>query len=368
MAEPLKNMYNPFFFEKLCKTLNAVLPGFDEREFIYAIFNEQWPDLELKQRVRQITYALHKFFPGDFPEASPLLIKLIKTLRAAEVREQGFEVIFLADYIEVFGADHFEESIKAMEEVTKLVSAEFAIRSFLIRYPQKTFEQLLRWSKHPEENVRRLSSEGCRPRLPWAMGVPGLKEDPSAILPILENLKEDPSEYVRRSVANNLNDIAKDHPQLVLRIAKSWQGKSVHTDWIIKHGCRTLLKKGDHSALYLHGFNPHCKARVEDFTLSRQKVKVGEYLEFKFNFKNNEKRPANFRLEYAIDYITSSGKTSRKIFKINENEYGPKESASISRKQSFKDFTTRKHYKGKHFISILINGKKQVEKEFMVEG
>lgn len=366
MAEPLKNMYNAAFFEKLCPILRRTIPQFDCRDFTYRVFNNSWPDLELKERVRHITHALHHFLPKDFNSAAILLVELSRQLKKNDVREQGFETIFIPDYIHVYGEEHPEASLAAIEEITKLVSAEFAIRPFLLRYPDITLRKMTEWSKHADANVRRLASEGCRPRLPWAMGIPALKKDPSPILPILENLKADASEYVRRSVANNLNDIAKDHPQLVLKIVKRWQGSNPDTDWIIKHGCRTLLKKGDVHALNLHGFNPNSRSEVLAFTLPKTKVKIGDYLNFAFDFVNHEKKATSFRLEYAIDYLTSTGKTSRKIFKITETDFVPGKPVNIRRKQSFKNFTTRKHFKGKHHLTILANGKKLAAKEFMV--
>lgn len=364
--EPLKNMYNPAYFEKLCPVLKQTIPQFDCRDFIYRVFNNAWPDLELKERVRHIANVLHHFMPTDFKDAAATLVKLSQKLKRTATQEQGFQTIFIPEYIMVFGTDHVDVSLAALEEITNLVSAEFAIRPFLIQYPEKTLTKMLEWSKHSQANVRRLSSEGCRPRLPWAMGIPALKKDPAPIFPILENLKADSSEYVRRSVANNLNDIAKDHPQLVLNIVKRWQGQDPNTDRIIKHGCRTLLKKGDAHALNLHGFDPGSRSKILSLSLPKSKVKIGDYLNFQFEFVNREKKPTNFRLEYAIDYITSSGKTSRKIFKISENNFAPGKPISIERKQSFKNFTTRKHFKGKHLLTILANGKKLATEEFIV--
>jgi hypothetical protein len=198
------------------------------------------------------------------------------------------------------------------------------------------------------------------------MGVPALKKDPSPILPILEKLKADPSEYVRRSVANNLNDIAKDHPELVLQIARKWKGKNEDTNRIIKHGCRTLLKKGNEDVLGLHGYNPKSRGVLKSFELPKTKVKIGDQLNFSIGFMNREKDVTPFRLEYAIDYLTSTGKRSWKIFKITENEFDAGESVLIQRKLSFRDLTTRKHFKGKHTLTIISNGKKLGTKEFMI--
>ncbi|MEX2234991.1 MAG: DNA alkylation repair protein [Cyclobacteriaceae bacterium] len=365
MATALKYMYNPSFFDRLCPILKDRIPGFDCRDFIFRIFNNEWPDLELKERVRHISTVLHHFLSKDFSEATQQLIAISQTLKSRHFREQGFENIFLADYIEVFGLEHPEESFLALEEITKLVSAEFALRPFIVRYPGRAMEYLYKWSRHKDANVRRLSSEGSRPRLPWAIGLPDFKKDPAPALPILENLREDPSEYVRRSVANHLNDIAKDHPDIVIELVKKWQGKHPGTDWIIRLGCRSLLKSGHTQALTLHGFDPDSQARIRELLLPT-KVKIGQYLDFKFAFISKEKKPTNFRLEYAIDYLTSTGKTSRKVFKISENLFLPGKPVTIRRKQSFKNFTTRKHFRGKHFLSILANGKKLATTEFIV--
>jgi 3-methyladenine DNA glycosylase AlkC len=365
MAEPLKNMYDIFFFEKLCPVLHDTIPGFDSRRFTYRVFDGRWPDLELKQRVRQITHALHEFLPRDFSDAAPLLVELSKRLRQ-KFPAQGFALIFLADYIEVYGLDHYHEAVYAMEEITQLVSAEFAARQFLLRYPEPMMQQMFEWSRHPSDNVRRLASEGCRPRLPWAIKVPFLKQDPRAILRILENLKQDASEYVRRSVANNLNDIAKDHPDLVLQTACSWINEHPHTDWILRHGCRTLLKRGNKDALMLFGFSTSAKGLVRELMLRPHRVKVGDELHFSFLFENREREERNFRLEYAIDYVTSTGKKSKKVFKIREGAFAPLAEVRIERKQPFRDFTTRKHYEGEHTLHVLVNGQPSASSVFIV--
>jgi 3-methyladenine DNA glycosylase AlkC len=366
MAEALKFMYNPAFFEGLCPVLSKHIPGFDCKQFIFRVFDNSWPDLELKARVRKISLVLHAFMPPEFTVASKILTNISYALRSSELKHNTFSTIFLPDYVEVFGLDYPAESLIALEEITKLVSAEFAVRPFIIRYPETTMKHMYEWSLSSDPNVRRLSSEGCRPRLPWAMGLPSFKKDPAIIFPILENLKTDPSEFVRRSVANNLNDIGKDHPDAVLKICRRWKGVHRHTDWILRHGCRGLLKKGNTKALELHGFDPNKRSAVRSLKLKQQKVRVGGDLTFDFEFASLENNVSRYRLEYAIDYITSSGKTSRKIFKIAEKKLQPGGRLVIERRQSFKDLTTRKHHKGKHVLSILANGKKMAATEFLV--
>ncbi len=365
MAELLKYMYNPQFFERLNAVLIETIPSFDERRFIFRIFDCTWPDLELKQRTRQVTLALHEFMPKEFPEAAKIITSISGALRCRKEKEQSYPFIFLPDYIELYGLENFDESMKAIEEVTKLVSAEFAIRQFILKYPDAAMRQMMLWSRHEDPSVRRLASEGCRPRLPWSQELTMFRKDPSPILPILENLKADPSEYVRRSVANNLNDIAKDNPSLVIKTAKHWKSDSQETNWIIRHGCRTLLKKGVEQVLRMHGFKTDRRCGVQGLKVSKN-VKIGDYLTFDFVFRNLEKSTEQFRIEYIVHYLTSKGKISPKVFKIGEYKVEAGGSISISRRQSFRNFTTRKHYSGKHTLTILVNGKPKARQDFMV--
>ena len=223
------------------------------------------------------------------------------------------------------------------------------------------------WSLHENHHVRRLASEGSRPRLPWAMALPELKKNPAAILPILDHLKNDSSEYVRRSVANSLNDIAKDHPDVVLEIAKQWKGHSKETDAIIKHGSRTLLKQGNADIL-LH-FNLHHLSEIEarNFNIKTQKISIGEYLEFSFTIQNKDHQAHYIRLEYGIHYLRQNGQYNKKVFKIAERIFQPQESLEYHRKQSFKIITTRKFYTGIQYISLIINGKERDILSFQLE-
>ena len=158
MSEPLKYMYNVSFFERLCPVLKTVIPEFEERKFVYSVFDRQWPDLELKQRTRQVTRALNECLPAEYPKAVEMVMSISNLLRERE-KEQSYPFIFLPEYIELYGLNHFALSMKAIEESTKLVSAEFAIRPFLIHYPSETMKYMVAWSRHPEASVRRLSSE-----------------------------------------------------------------------------------------------------------------------------------------------------------------------------------------------------------------
>ena len=227
-------------------------------------------------------------------------------------------------------------------------------------------QQMLEWSRHPNHHLRRLASEGCRPRLPWAKALPAFKQNPDDILPILENLKNDPSEYVRKSVANNLNDISKDHPELVVSIAKKWKDHTKNTDWIIKHACRTLLKQGNAEVMQLHGFGSSKKIKLQNFEILTPHVNIGDYLAFRFLLQNLENKPKKIRLEYAIYYQKANGTLSKKVFMISEKEYPAQSETTILRKQSFKLISTRKFHPGLHQIGIIINGIEKNRGDFYV--
>jgi 3-methyladenine DNA glycosylase AlkC len=224
--------------------------------------------------------------------------------------------------------------------------------------------QMVAWSKHENELVRRLSCEGCRPALPWAPALTNFKKDPTPILPILEQLKTDPSIWVRKSVANNLNDISKTHPDLVVKIAKEWYGKNENTDWIVKHGCRTLLKTGNRDVLAIFGHDDATSIEVVDLTIETPSISIGEDITFSFTISTKE--AAKVRLEYGIDYVKSNGKRNRKIFKISETSLKENEKKYYTRKHSFADVSTRKHYPGMHSISLIINGVEQGKLDFKV--
>ena len=366
MAEPLKNLYNPAFFESITPVLKETLPSMDEREFIYNVFDQEWPDLELKQRVRKITVALKRQLHPEFPKAATQLRELSKNFVGRGKWIQKFEMVFLPEFVGLFGDDYPRESLDALEDITKLVSGEFAIRNFLLLYPEETIARMEGWSRDNDPNVRRLASEGCRPRLPWAIGVPWLKKHPEKFLPILENLRADPSDVVRRSVANNLNDIAKDHPDLVLDIAERWKNGNPLTNQIIRHGCRTLLKKGNPKSLALQGIDSRKTLELISMKLSAKEVKHGDELAFMLALRNGEKKSVKFRLDYTIDYVTPSGKTSRRTFFLKESEAAPNDEIEIRWRKRFTDYTTRKQLPGRHVIHVILNGNEIVTRSFTV--
>lgn len=366
MAEAFKNMYNEPFFESFSKDLILVINDFDTREFVSQIMDDEWENRELKQRVAHITTVLKKKLPADYKEAIAKILELldcieIRYLHCSKIDDTKFGLTLeygaiLDNYVEQYGLNDYETSVKAIEKITQFTSCEFATHPFIVKYPDEMMAQMLVWSKHEHWGVRRLASEGCRPRLPWAMALPTLKKNPAPIIPILENLKNDPARSVRLSVANNLNDIAKDNPEIVIDLAKKWHGKSKEIDWVIKHGCRTLLKQGNPKIMELFGLGSVKNICIENFQISTPEVKVGNSLEFSFNLLNNSDGKAKIRLEYGIYYQKANGTLARKVHKISEKEYAGNSAKQITRKHSFKVVTTRKFHPGLHQVAVIING------------
>lgn len=359
-------MYNPSFLGNVADVALRSVNGFDKKIFLDQVFSGNWDQLELKQRVRRISNVLHSMFSGSFQQDVKQLLLLTEALHKHAGRDNTFEYIFLADYVEQYGLSHAALSLNAMERITILCSCEYAIRPYLVQDQKATLKVMLSWASHPHASVRRLASEGCRPRLPWGMALQQLKKDPTPILPILEKLKNDSSEFVRKSVANNINDITKDNPAIALQLAQKWIGQSPNTNWVIKHGCRTLLKKANADVLQLFGLSHQPACTVADLVLQRKKIAIGDHLHFSFTLINDSEVAMPFRVEYAITYAKANGKQSRKVFKITENTYQPLVGVAFTRKQSFADMTTRKHYVGNHLIEILVNGASKAKAEFMV--
>ena len=361
MPEPLKNMVNYDALHALASCIQAVYSPFQVEKFIESVMDETWDSLELKARGRQVTVNLGKYLPTNYSEAIAILDKAVENY-------SGFCRLCFPDFVELYGQDdeNWDLSMGALERYTIGSSSEMAVRPFIIKNQDRMMAQMYVWSKHENEHVRRLSSEGCRPALPWAIALNSFKKNPAPILPILEQLKTDPSPYVRNSVANNLNDISKTHPDLVIKLAKDWYGKNELTNWIVKHGCRTLLKKGNREALAIFGYEDGMSVEVEGFSLETTSVSIGEDIVFSFSVKAAQ--TAKARLEYGIDYVKSGGKRNRKIFQISEPTLKKDEKKYYSKKHSFEDVSTRKHYPGIHSITLIVNGSEQGTLDFELKA
>lgn len=363
MSSLFKDVYNPAFYAQFSEILAQTLPTFDKIKFTQLIFDDKFDGYELKQRMTHTAKVLSVFLDNDLVQAKSAIKAIIEALNQAGMTEQSIEFMFFPEYIEMHGLEDYETSVDAFEFITQFTSCEFAVRPYIEKYSDKMLDQMLLWSKHSDNRVRRLASEGSRPRLPWAMALAKLKKDPLPLLPILNNLKQDTCEGVRRSVANNLNDIAKDNPDFVINVAKQWQGISEQTDALIKHGCRTLLKQGNVEVLKLFGFDS-AGLELTQFAITTAQVTIGDKLTFSFAVSNVLDSKKLVRLEYGLYYMKNNGELSRKVFKISEREIAANKTYQIERSQSFKLITTRKFYPGKHQVTMIINGQESQPQDF----
>ncbi|MDO7906631.1 DNA alkylation repair protein [Paenibacillus sp. JX-17] len=365
MAEPLKNLYDEPFLKMFGNIVHSAYTSFDQEGFIKSVMANPWEELSLKERIRKITHSLGAFLPASYPQALTILHKVNESC-------SGFPYLILPDFVEVYGQaeEHWEVSMQALEAFTSHSSAEFAVRPFILSHPDRMMEQMARWAQSEDEHVRRLASEGCRPRLPWGQALVIFKKDPSPIMRILEQLKADPSLYVRKSVANNLNDIAKDHPGLVVKTARRWLGENAYTNWIVRHGCRTLIRQVNPEVLALFGYaNPEGTAELVEQAVVEVRpgtVRMGEECLLRYSLVVLGEGAHRIRIEYGIDFVKSGGKVSRKKFLLSDKTVPGGKRVEGSRTHRWTDLTTRKHYPGLHRIVLLVNGQETASTELML--
>lgn len=345
--------------ESIARRIKQVYQKFDEPGFIKFVLTKKYFSLELKERIGAIADGLYKYLPSKYKQAVAIIKKTTPHLGE-------FENWCLLTYIEKFGLDYFDESVSAMKELTKHSTAEFAIRPFMIRYTDNMMPILNRWAENSNEHIRRLAAEGSRPRGVWVAHVDAFKKDPTPVLKLLEKLKADESLYVRKAVANNLNDISKEHPDAVIKTCKRWKkDNNIHTDWVIKRACRSLIKQGNSDALAIFGFTSNPKIKIEKIKFQNN-IKIGNSIKFSFEIISEIKQKQNLAVDYKISYLKKNGNYNQKVFKLLEKELLIDNCLKISHKQSFANMSTRKHYPGKHSFEIIVNGKTFYKTDFQL--
>jgi len=347
MAEQLKHMFSPDFVNSLGSEIKKQHKLFDSKKFVFDVLEKDWKNKELKDRMHHVTRMMHKHIPEKFE-------KQVEILNGAAPKFRGFTGTVFPNFVEHFGTDHVPVSMETLKYYTQFSTSEFAVRPFLKKNPE-LISYFYKWSDDKNHHVRRLASEGCRPLLPWAMKLEYFVDHPELIIPILEKLKNDKEDYVYRSVANNLNDISKNHPELVLKLGQVWAGKSETTDWVIKHALRTLLKRGNPKALKIFGFSENKKLEILTADLEKKSLKIGQSTRLKFEIKNTGKED-KIRIEYKVHYLKKNGSYTQKVFQLSEKKIKSKEVLIFDKKIDFKDLSTRKHYAGDHYIELVING------------
>jgi 3-methyladenine DNA glycosylase AlkC len=368
MAEPLKNFFDKRFVASLADDLARVFPALDRRRFI-ADGVRGLDALELTARGAHLADVLHTHLPAGYAAAVRVLLASLGE-RLAEVEANGmapFRYLPHVCFVARYGLDDFELSMHAQRELTQRFTAEFSIRPFLVKYPEQTLARLAVWAKDPNVHVRRLVSEGSRPRLPWAPRLRELQKDPAPVLALLELLKDDPERYVQRSVANNLNDIAKDHPALVVEVCQRWsEGPGEGRRWIVKHALRSLVKQGNRGALALLGVGARPRVALRAIEVAPARPRLGQAVAIGFELQSTARSTQDLLVDYAVHFVKSNGSRRVKVFKLRRVQLEPRQALRLQARLSFVDLTTRKHYAGLHAVDLLVNGVPMALCEFEV--
>ncbi|WP_028486498.1 DNA alkylation repair protein [Thiomicrorhabdus chilensis] len=359
MAKALKSVFNVQSIDELSRQLAQTSPGFNQSLFVERVFQPEWDDLSLLQRIAHVSESVHEVLNLPYVKALPILKRVAPHFCGI------FHWVF-PDYVARYGLSHYECSMQALAEFTRFSTSEYAIRVFLHAKPQPTLEQMIGWCSSDDAHLRRLASEGVRPRLPWAKHLPWIADRPEIVLPIIEALKSDESAYVRKSVANLLNDLSKQQPDWVLALCTQWhhEGESLskQTEWIIRHGLRTLLKKGDSQALSLLGYKRPHPLMVKSWQCD-SRVKRGQRLHFFVEMQSFDSTLGKMRLEYALTFKRKHLQGYRKVFKLAEGDYR-QSCKKFNKQHSFEKITTRSYYPGTHAIELLVNGVMLAASEF----
>lgn len=353
MAAALKDSVDAAVVEELAGRFADVTDGFDARGFTERT-TPQLGDLELKARIELIARELWRAL-GDRDPAESLAC-LVEVARA-DPPVEGWAAWPLATVVELFGPSRPAEALDAMEHVTKLMSCEFAVRPFLRDRYDATYTRLLEFTDHPDERVRRLPSEGTRPRLPWGMNVQRLLDDPHAGLALLQRLRHDPSETVRRSVANHLNDVAKVHPELVVETVGAWMDEPATDRRMVAHALRTLVKRGEPGALGVLGFTTDPQVAVDRFSVSPAAVEMGAHITLDAALRSEAAVPQRLVVDFVVHHVNASGATSPKVFKWTTVDLGPGERRSLTKRRLIQQASTRTYRAGTHVVELQVGGR-----------
>jgi 3-methyladenine DNA glycosylase AlkC len=351
--KPLKEtFYNKAFYRALARDLHTVYPPLRTDAF-YQACTEGLETLELKARMIRAADVCRRFLPADYRRALGILYDYTESLSG-----NNFYYMFLPEFVARHGLEHYALSIKALHDFTRYSSSELAIRRFLESDLDTTLQHMRDWTRSDDVHVRRLASEGCRPRLPWAPRVPDLLTNPRHGFTILQQLRTDPDRYVQKSVANHINDISKDHPEWLLKklSTRTWQSGPAATQWIVRHGLRTLVKQGDAAALQLLGVDPQPRVRIGNVTVASRRIRADDCLDFGLEITSTGNTAQKLVVDYAIHFKKKNGATRAKVFKLKTVDLDAGETVNIKKKYRFTRYTTRTHYPGQHKLDVIVNG------------
>ena len=375
MAEPLKHLLNDTVPPRIAAMVSRAWRKFDTTAFLQQA-QPGYESLELMARGQRIAQALQAHLPQDVPRALRVLVDSMDSpmgLDAAGEPDAGdrpysaFLYLPHSIYIGAHGLQHFEAAMAAQHALTQRFTAEFCIRPYLLHHQGATLARLREWAQDDNAHVRRLVSEGTRPRLPWAPRLPALQANPQLALPLLDVLKDDPSSYVRRSVANHLGDIAKDHPDLAVGTARTWlQGAPAPREALVRHGLRFLIKRGDAGALDALGVGHAVALDVRAARVLPARARIGDKVRIEAELHNPTPLPQRVLADLKVHYVKAHGGAAPKVFKLQTLDIAPGATVAVGKTLSLQQMTTRTHYPGAHQVELVLNGRPQPLGQFQL--
>lgn len=370
MADTLKTFFSPALVRRLASDIVRVHPAFPEKEFV-ARACAGLDALELLDRGRHIADVLGACLPADYPDAVDVLLRSLGPEHATdELLGVGMAPFFYLPhtlFVAERGLDHFDLSMKAQYELTKRFSAEASIRPYIARDPERTLAVLRGWTKDRSAHVRRLVSEGTRLRLPWAGRVAWLDANPERVRELLELLKDDPSSLVRRSVANNLNDLGKTHPGLLYRTCAAWlRGASPERRALVEHALRSAVKRGEAEALRLLGYGGKAAVDVENIRFDPPRVAIGGRVVMTFALRSRSRAPQDVLVDVAVHFVKARGHAAAKVFKVGRLTIAPRAAVPLRTAFSLAVHTTRVPRPGLHVVDVIVNGQARRAGSFVV--
>ncbi len=375
MAEPLKHLLNDTVPPRIAAMVRRAWRRFDTNAFLQQV-EPGYESLELMARGQRIAQALQTHLPQDVPRALGVLVDSMDPpmgIDAAGEPDAGdrpysaFLYLPHSIYIGTHGLPHFEAAMAAQHALTQRFTAEFCIRPYLLRHQQATLARLREWAQDDNAHVRRLVSEGTRPRLPWAPRLPAFQNNPQLALPLLDALKDDPSSYVRRSVANHLGDVAKDHPDLAVGTARTWlQGAPAPREALVRHSLRFLIKRGDAGALDALGVGHAVALDVRVARVVPARARIGDKVRIEVELRNPTPQPQRVLADLKVHYVKAHGGAAPKVFKMQTLDIAPGATVAVGKTLSLQQMTTRTHYPGAHQVELVLNGRPQPLGQFQL--
>jgi len=376
MAEPFKNLINAQLVRDAAAQFAKHTPGFDAKAFARQ-GSGGLDALEMKARAMHICAALEATLPRDFHAAADAIEAALAPPEAGDNMAQleglqqglrGWILWPVGEYVARRGQATPERALRALHAITQRFTAEFAIRPFIVHHPALVFDTLAHWVHDDSAHVRRLVSEGSRPRLPWGLQLKSLIRDPSPTLPLLRALQDDGSEYVRRSVANHLNDIAKDHPGIVAGwLQEHLPDASAERRALLRHASRTLIKAGDAPVLRAWGLGAAFKGDAA-LVVKPARIALGGSVDLTLTLASRSPQPQKLAIDYAVHHVKADGSNSPKVFKGWQLTLAPRESVTLTKRHAVKPITTRRYHAGRHPVVVQVNGQPVAEAAFVLKN